>query len=370
MKAVSVNPRDRKIGIINEPEPGLLGNHDVKLRILDVGVCGTDREICTFEYGTPPEGSPHLIVGHESLGQVVAVGPAVGDISVGDLVVPMVRRPCPERGCLSCQTDRQDFCYTGRFLERGIKEAHGFMTEVVVDHAKYMNRVPVDLRQVAVLVEPLTIAEKAIAQVWAIQSRLPWGCPVDKQKARAHCRTALVLGAGPVGLLGAMVLVANGFETFVYARGEARGARLELLKEIGASYFAASDLPLDVLARKIGNIDLVFEATGASKVSFDVLQHLGTNGVFVLTGVPGVRGPAEIDTDLLMRNLVLKNQIVIGTVNAGREDFASAIADLATFQRRWPRAADLLITARHPPERAVALLSEAPTGIKHVISFN
>src|SRR3989442_958956 len=160
MKAIAVFPGKREIRLVDHPEPKISKPSDVKLRILEVGICGTDKEICAFEYGTPPDGSDYLVIGHESLGEVVEVGSRVSRVKIGDLVVPMVRRPCPHDTCLACRSGRQDFCYTGDFTERGIKMQHGFMTEFIVDDEHYMNVVPRELRDVAVLVEPLTIAEK------------------------------------------------------------------------------------------------------------------------------------------------------------------------------------------------------------------
>src|SRR5262245_4355375 len=139
MKAIAAVPDRKEVVLINHPEPRLEKPTQVKVRMLDVGVCGTDREICSFEYGTPPVGSPHLVIGHESLGEVVEIGPEVHRVRIGDLVVPMVRRPCPHKHCLACGKGRQDFCYTGDFRERGIKGMHGFMTELVVDDQIYMN---------------------------------------------------------------------------------------------------------------------------------------------------------------------------------------------------------------------------------------
>src|SRR5437762_6415271 len=154
MKAIGVLPARSEIKLVDHPEPRMSAADDVKLRILDVGVCGTDKGICSFQYGTPPPGFDYLVLGHESLGQVVEVGKDVQKLAPGDLVVTMVRRPCPHASCASCRHDRQDFCFTGDFTERGINKAHGFMTELVVDQAKYMHRIPPALREVGVLVEP------------------------------------------------------------------------------------------------------------------------------------------------------------------------------------------------------------------------
>ena len=145
MRAVAVVPGARDVRLVMQPEPTLAAPTDVKVRILDVGVCGTDREICAFEYGTPPSGSDHLVIGHESLGEVVEVGKHVRGLSQGDLVVPMVRRPCAHEHCLPCRSGRQDYCTTGDFVERGIKQMHGFMTEYVVDDERYMNVLLVEL---------------------------------------------------------------------------------------------------------------------------------------------------------------------------------------------------------------------------------
>jgi len=370
MKAIAVMPQIKEVAIINQPEPKILSATDVKLRMLEAGVCGTDKEICAFEYGTPPAGSEQLVIGHESLGEVVEVGPQVTRVSVGDLVVPMVRRPCAHDYCVACRADRQDFCFTGDFQERGIKERHGFMAQFVVDDEKYMNVVPKELRDVAVLVEPLTIAEKGLTQVWQVQQRLPWSCPVAPGKAAAHCHRAVVLGAGPVGLLGAMALVNQDFDTYVYSREPAPNPKSQLIESIGAHYISSENIAPKMLPEQVGNIDLVYEATGASNLAFEMIKYLGANGIFIFTGVPGRKGPIEVDTDLMMRNLVLRNQVVFGTVNAGRGSFENSIRDLGTFTQRWPAAVKSLITGRFPMESYADLLLGRSAGIKNVIRLN
>jgi len=370
MKAIAVTPAAKQINVINQAEPNISSPTDVKLRMIEAGVCGTDREICAFEYGTPPVGMEQLVIGHESLGEVVEIGAKVTRVNVGDLVVPMVRRPCPHDHCTACRSSRQDFCFTGDFTERGIKEQHGFMAQFIVDDEKYMNPVPADMRDVAVLVEPLTIAEKGLAQVWNIQQRLPWGCPIVPGKAQAHCHKAVVLGAGPVGLLGAMALVNADFDTYVYAREPAPNPKADVLELIGAKYLSAETHSLEAFAADVGNIDLVYEATGASRLAFDMIQHLGINGIFIFTGVPGRKAPVQVDTDLMMRNLVLKNQVVFGTVNAGRETFEASIRDLQIFKNSWPQAVKSLITGRFPVEAHRDLLVGKSAGIKNVIQLN
>jgi threonine dehydrogenase-like Zn-dependent dehydrogenase len=367
MRAIAVVPGTRRIELRDVESPRIASPTDVKLRVLDVGICGTDREISAFQYGTPPPGSEYLVIGHESLGQVIEVGAGVSRVRPGDLVVPMVRRPCPHDDCVACRAGRQDFCYTGDFTERGIKQRHGFMTEEVVDDEGYMHVVPRALRDVAVLVEPLTIAEKALIQVGEVQERLPWACAVEPGRRRETCHRAVVLGAGPVGLLGAMALRVAGFDTFVYSRETPPHPKVDLVEAIGGHYVSSETTSIEQLSDQVVNIDLVYEATGASSIAFEALAGLGTNGVFVFTGVPGRKGPVEIDTDTIMRNLVLKNQVVFGTVNASAEAFEAAVRDLAVFKELWPGALDALITGRFPLDAHRDLLLGPARGIKNVL---
>jgi glucose 1-dehydrogenase len=255
-------------------------------------------------------------------------------------------------------------------MERGIKQRHGYMTELVVEESRYMSVVPPQLREVGVLVEPLTIAEKGLTQLWQIQQRLPWACPVEPGKPQAFCHKALVLGAGPVGLLGAMKLVLEGFQTFVYSKSDGGDQRKAVTESIGATYLPAETLTLDQVEEQIGNIDVVYEAIGASQLAFEVLERLGTNGVFIFTGVPGRKAPVSVDTDRLMRDLVLKNQISFGTVNASVESFRDGIRDLAAFLERWPAAVKSLISQRFPIDDAATPLSGKVGGIKNVIAVH
>ncbi|HMD50537.1 MAG TPA: alcohol dehydrogenase catalytic domain-containing protein, partial [Bryobacteraceae bacterium] len=239
MQAFAVFPAKRECRLIDHPEPKLTSPSEVKVRVLDVGVCGTDREIVSFQYGDPPEGFDYLVIGHESLSEVVEVGHQVSRVQAGDLVVMSVRRPCPHPECIACREGRQDFCYTGDFTERGIKSRHGFMTELVVEEERYLNVVPRALRDIAVLVEPLTIAEKSLEQLAQVQRRLPWATPVEPGQVFSAGRRAVVLGAGPVGLLGAMTLLVAGYDVAVYSRSPGASENNEIVAAIVAKYIAA-----------------------------------------------------------------------------------------------------------------------------------
>jgi glucose 1-dehydrogenase len=260
---------------------------------------------------------------------------------------------------------RQDFCLTGEFKERGIRGLHGFMAEQVLEREVYCHKVPDALRAVGVLTEPLTIAEKALGEVTRIQDRLPWLSESSLVRG-----IAVVLGAGPVGLLGALALLVREFDTYVYSREPADSGKADWVRAVGAHYVSAADVSVAELERVTGRIDLIYEATGAAKLSFQALEVLGVNGLFIFTGVPGRKAPIELNADIIMRNLVLKNQLLYGSVNAGSNDYARAIEDLREFNHRWPTQLSALITHHHAPEEVPKLLTAGiSSGIKHVVEF-
>jgi threonine dehydrogenase-like Zn-dependent dehydrogenase len=358
MKAVAVFPQARQVKLIERAEPRIAAPTEVSVRMLEVGVCGTDKELCGFVYGSPPSGFDHFILGHESLGEVQATGSAVEDLQPGDLVVSSVRLPCPAATCSACRSGHQDFCATGTYIEHGIKNLDGFMAELVVQERRFLHVVPRQLRDVAVLVEPLTIAEKGYREAVRVQSRLPWEPPR---------RTALVLGAGAVGLLGAMKLITAGFDVFIYSLLPAPNPSSAIAAEIGAVYISSETTPLHQMAEQAGSIDLVYEALGAAQVAFDVLRLLAPNGLYIFTGVPRHQTLAPFPTEDIVENLVMKNQAVFGIVNAGPQAFADAIHDLGVFEARWPHALRAIITGRYPMDAFLDPVSGKAGGIKNVI---
>jgi glucose 1-dehydrogenase len=355
MRAVGVSQAKRTVKLIDHPEPPRQAADEVKLKILEVGVCGTDREICEFKFGEPPAGSEDLVLGHEALGEVVEVGPGVQGLRPGSLVVPMVRLPCSDPACPACRSGRQDFCLTDTFPEHGIRRCHGFMAERIVERERYLVPVASDLREVAVLVEPLTIMDKALKEVEKVQRRLPWQPGMG--------RRALVLGAGPVGLLGAMAFLLRGCETTIVARSPATTPNARLAQSIGARYVSSRETPV----QDLGPFDVIYEAAGAPIVAFEALAALAPNGICVLTGVPAAGELVEFDGGRAMRNLVLQNQVILGTVNAGRDSFTGAIEMLGQMNRRWPESLRGLITGRHPLEAFADLLLAKPQGIKSIL---
>lgn len=366
MRAVAIFPGDKQIRVIdNLPVPSLTSSRDVKVRVLEVGVCGTDKDICAFNYGQPPAGCDYLIPGHEMLAEVIEVGSKVSRLSVGDLAYLMVRRPCKDVNCIGCQTNHQDFCSTGQYTERGIKEAHGYLTEVVVDDEAFFTPIPNHLREVGVLVDPITIVMKALQEVDIIQQRLP-----DFSRhngAKKH--RALVIGAGAVGLTGAMSIVKRGYETFVYSAGTT-AEKEQIVQEIGATYLPAEHFTVEQLINKLGEVDFVYEAAGASQLAFELMSILAKNGIFAFTGIPGRKALVEVDLTEICRNLVLKNQVVFGSVNASMQNCEAAVADLNEFMSLWPKTVPRLISGRFSLEDYADLASKPSTGIKNSIQLS
>lgn len=360
MQALAVFPSKKRVDLLDIPEPRLSGATQVLLKLREVGLCGTDREIASFEYGDPPSGADHLVLGHESLAEVAEVGPDVRSLKPGDLVVAMVRRPCPHAHCRACRTGRPDFCETGDYTERGIKGIDGFLTSYVVEDEAYLVKVPGTLADVAVLIEPLTVVAKATDQAHAIFERLRFGPGPQR---------GLVLGAGPVGLLGAMVLVANDVETLVYSRNSEDSKPAELVRSLGAHYVSSTRTPIEHLREASGEFDVVLEAVGFAPLMMTASQMLKPNGVLALTGVPPETATAELNIGGMLRKLVLGNEVIFGTVNAGRRDHVSAIEHLEHFMTLFPESVRGLITDRVPLVEAPQMLFHKH-GIKSVVQLD
>lgn len=326
----------------------------VDLHVLEVGICGTDIEIASGSYGQPPLGRQDLVPGHESLAIIDRLGPGVQGLSVGQLVVPIVRRPCPEL-CAACASGRWDLCLTGNYQEHGIKGLDGFLREFAVVDANAVVPIPNTLRPVAVLVEPLTIVEKAIEEAEMAYPRR-WTQP----------HTALVTGAGPVGILAALLLRQRGLDVSVLDQRPADSPKAQLVQRAGIQYIDDQKTPLEKVVPAAG-FDVVVEATGYSPLLFRAARSLGRNGVLVLTGVTSGHHDITVDSDVLNVSLVLENQTIVGSVNAARHHYLAAVADLADWSDRWPGLTEQLITARHPLDQFMDAYQKSPDAVKSVI---
>lgn len=298
--------------------------------VIAVGVDGTDRELMAGTYGEAPPGDDYLVTGHESLGRVVEAPDAW--LAAGTPVVAIVRRPDPVP-CISCAAGEWDMCLNGRYTERGIKGAHGFLTQRYAEDPRYLIALTEELVPTGMLLEPLSIVEKAIEQTTRIQTRAVWAP-----------RRALVLGAGSIGTLATLRLRLLGLDVHVYSRGDGGRARA-IIEGAGAEFLSSDDHRLDErLARTIGPLDIVIEATGYSPLALRAMNVVGPNGVVCLTGVSAGSRTMTIDTDQLNLELVLENKLVFGTVNANRRHFESGALHLQAIEARWPGLLARMIT--------------------------
>jgi len=317
----------------------------VLVEAVSVGICGTDQEIVDGDYGTAPPDAPRLVLGHESLGRVVA--DSSGTFKPGDLVAGIVREPDPEP-CPSCAVDEWDMCRNGRYTEHGIKELHGFARDRWRLRPEYTVRLEPALGETGVLLEPTSVVAKAWDHVERIGSRSVW-----------QPRIALITGAGPVGLLAAMLAAQRGLDVHVLDRVD-HGPKPELVRALGATYHAGDIGELDLVP------DVVIECTGAPAVVVDVMFKAGPSGIVCLAGVSTGPYRLRLDAGLLSRDLVLENNVVFGSVNANRRHWEQAATGLAKADGDW---LNRLITRRLPVTDYAQAYRPAAEEIKVVLDF-
>lgn len=359
MKAVAVYPgRPNTVHLAELSMPKVTdvpNGQGVLVQILRVGVDGTDKEINAAEYGAAPPGYNFLVIGHECFGRVVEVGPEVTEVAPGDYVVPTVRRP---GGSFYDKIGQYDMTTDETYFERGINLRHGYLTEYFVDEPEYIVKVPKGLKHVAVLLEPTSVIEKGIIQAYEAQRRLKVWRP----------RRAAVLGAGTIGMLAAMSLRMRGLEVTSFGRQKAPYQNSELLAEIGARYISTADTSLAQAAKMHGPFDLIFEATGFAPIVFDAMEHLGKNGVLILSSVTGGGRNIQVPADMINLGFVLGNKVMVGTVNANREYFEAGVYDLSRAELEFPGWLSKFLT--HPVDGLenykdmMHLLTEARNAIK------
>ncbi len=367
MKALALVPGSTDVHLTDRPEPGITRPDEIKLKVLEVGICGTDREEAAGGRADAPAGQRELVIGHEMLGQVIEVGSAVKKVRPGDRALFTVRRGCGH--CPACAMNRSDMCYSGDYTERGVKGRDGYETELVVDTEQYVVKVPEEIADIGVLSEPMSVAETAIDEAVLIQNaRLP-----DSAGGQEWLkgRRALVAGLGPVGLLAAFALRLRGAEVLGLDVVERDSPRARCLEGIGGQYVDGRQVTPANVEQQCPGIELIFEATGVASLEFDLIDALGINGIYMITGIPGGDRPLSIDGAELIRRMVLDNQVMAGSVNAAPKHFDMAVADLAAARQRWPQLIAGLITDRLPyGDYHRALFEHQPDEIKTVLRWD
>ena len=347
MRALTVVPGVPDSGELSDvPEPEA-GDGSVLVASRSVGICGTDHELLAGEHGRAPAGEAKLVLGHESLGEVLEAPPGSG-LQAGDAVVGIVRRPDPVP-CVNCAAGEFDMCRNGQYTEHGIRGRHGFARERWRAEPDALMAVDAALGDLGVLLEPTSVVAKAWEHVERIGRRAAW-----------RPETVLVTGAGPVGLLAALLAVQRGYDVHVLDR-VTEGPKPALVERLGATYHATPvrELPLEP--------DVVLECTGAGPVIADVLGRTARNGIVCLTGVSSPGRTVPVDVGALNREWVLENDVVFGSVNANRRHYEAGAAALAAADRSWLAA---LITRRVAVEdHAAALAPPGDDDVKTVVTF-
>jgi glucose 1-dehydrogenase len=346
MRAVTVRPGQAgsaRLDEVDEPAPQ---EGDLLVQTLAVGVCGTDLEISRGEYGWAPPGRERLVLGHESLGRVLEAPDGDG-LAPGDLVVGIVRQPDPEP-CASCAAGEWDMCRNGRYAEHGIKQLDGFLRERYRIDPRYAVKLDPALGRTGVLLEPTSVVAKAWDHIGRIAARAVWDPEV-----------VLVTGAGPIGLLAALLAVQRGLEVHVLDQVTA-GPKPELVADLGASYHTGT------VAEAVGHADVIVECTGVGELVIDAAAKTAPDGIVCLTGVSSPGRTLTIDAGALNRELVLENGVVFGTVNANRRHYQAAVAALAAADQGW---LERLVTRRVPLDRWAEALQRRPDDVKAVIDL-
>ena len=325
-------PHSARIEDVPEPrrEPGT-----VLLRPLEVGVCGTDREIAEGLFGIPPEGSEQLVLGHEVLAAVEEDGEG---FARGDLVAATVRRSCGR--CAACAQGSPDACETGLYVERGITRLDGFAAELVAEAADQLIPVPPSLGRLGVLAEPASICERALRHVSAIGGRQPW-----------TPRRALVLGAGAIGMLATTFLRLADLEVWTFSEEPDDSLKAELASATGARYVSTATTPVAALAEETGGFDVVVEAAGNAQLMADALGLLRRNGVACLLGIDGRPQQVTIDGTVIAQDFIVQNRVLFGSVNAHRVDWQAAVQGLDRARARWPETLEAFVGPRVPLDR-------------------
>jgi threonine dehydrogenase-like Zn-dependent dehydrogenase len=346
MQAIAVKPgRPNSVHLAELPKPGVEevpGGRGVLVRVLKVGVDATDREINDALYGNAPPGYEFLVLGHESFGVVEAIGPEVRHVKPGDYVTCTVRRPGTS---IYDRIGRSDITSEETYYERGINLLHGYLTEYYVDDAEFIVKMPVGLKHLHVLAEPMSCAAKAVQQAFEAQRRLQVWEP----------KLAFVTGAGQIGLLSTLILRLRGLEVYTFARGAPPCLKSEIVTALGATYVSTRQKSLKDVAATAGKPDLIIEATGSSAVAFEAMEVLAHNGAEVWTSITGGQRRVEVPSDHININWVLGNKLLLGSVNANRRHFEIGISDLALGEVTYPGVIERILTN---PVRGIANYQE------------
>ncbi len=357
------------------PKPEINKEDEVLIRMKEVGLDGTDFNLVRYNLQDIAEGGNQIILGHEGVGVVEAVGSQVKSLVPGDVVCVTVRRGCGE--CEPCLHDESDMCMTGRYTERGLHKLDGLLTSFVVDRERYLVKVPSEIKGLAVFTEPLSIVEKGIEQIRIIQSRLPWYCPHTGHSLNVPewggCKVALVVGAGPLGLLAtALIRLAKAY-TYVVDIVPDDHPKAQLASDMGAKYVdgrnRAPEEIVDICAPH-GGLNMIVEASGAADTALELIPCMSRSSIYVMTGIPRGDMKIRVDAAQLVRQIVRFNQVIVGSVNSNRHHFEMALNSIVKINDYFRGMLNEMITRRVRLEKYdQAFTVDDPNHIKTVVEI-
>lgn len=358
--AIAATRGSNQPGFVNLPMPAVPASGEVLCRTLQLGVCGTDREILASKKPWPPDGETVLALGHECLARVEAVGEGVPNLIAGQLVVPTVRRP------LRASPIRTDMLAFGEYTERGIVKQHGFSQALWLERPEFLLPVEPGLANVAVFAEPQSVAEKAVNEAIAVQrGRL------GEQTWSDQPPRVLVTGQGPIAFAALIACIARNWPVTMTGRDRDQTFRANLARDLGAAtYLSLAEADLEERDAQRDGFDLLLECTGSDEVLLRASQSLASRGVAVWLGAARDPQPASRNVERLMRNAILRNHIHLGTVNSAMRDFVDALDHLRMLQSDRPDAIARLFTKRVAfADSLIEYSSREPQSVKVVVDF-
>jgi threonine dehydrogenase-like Zn-dependent dehydrogenase len=357
MKAAAVIPGKKNSLKVIDVEKPVPKDNEVLVKVLRAGIDGTDIDIYEGKYGEAPQGSEYLILGHEAIGVVEGKGSHVKCLSPGDVVVSTVRRPCPEC-CYACVDHEPDMCLSGHYSERGIKGIDGYMTEYYTEQMGNVVHIPPVIKDVAVMLEPLSVSEKGIEALIMMQERLWW-----------NPERALVLGAGTLGLMATLILSDMGLKTYTAATRTRKSLKAQIVEECGGKYVNSKEEPIKALPGKYGPFDIVIEATGVSRLAMEARELVNRDGIVCLLGVYTGKREEAVDIESFNMDLVFNNKAIFGSVSSNRRHFERGMGRMISIEDKWPGLLKKFFTRSVTLDNIAEGLQHDPDDIKVLVEI-
>ncbi|MFC1945147.1 alcohol dehydrogenase catalytic domain-containing protein [Chloroflexota bacterium] len=351
MRAIGIIEGLNKAKIMDLEKPQIHESNDVLIEVKFVGISEIDRRFAQGETFIAPEGFDFLILGHEVMGRVIEVGPSVVNLQIGDNVVLTSRRNCGK--CTECERDNTDLCLSGLYSERGIRGAHGFMAEYILEKEKYIVKIPEAIEDIAILLSPLSIAEKIVTSIVSFGHRMdnpkPWPEHAYHDPDWGMEKTAVVVGGNSTAILTALLLRLKSVNTFLLSNRIGTSKIQRLVESAGIKYYETSvNESCEHFSQKIGRTDTVIDCSGEAEFNINLLDLLGNSGAFVTSTIPSINLKNNVNINRFMLDRLIRNQGMFGCISANRRYLESAINDLILLKEQFTEPINGIITDKIP----------------------